>query len=441
MTLHCLLHSVLRGNLFWCCMLDLERRVSIIVQQAWCPKSHALLTPDPILGTTFLQCTLARETSQSLLAEDSYMYLGRAPDFCGVPTIEGDRDQMGSYDFFVEKDQTQDGRLRISTSFQKLLQNALDRGMNAIVSSEMLYGMAKYINPNNTAVEVLYRDLSQDWEVLLVYGYRRFYNIAPSWYHESHRIREPDSPDRHHWSKYTVWPGELDEATQARGQAILPFSLALRFDTSRPERFVKRVKKARRKGISDTTIIQDSWGRVFPNSVLINVDELNEVSSEHRGDPLLVYLFCIVLPNSPRLCEASRNGTIGVVSDLNINPSSSFNYDMLACEAYERGLLQNNNKSRLEVGSLVRHRHEHELGRTQHEFPLDCLPDRELTWLLEISLRVEGNVYPERANMQGEQLAAYERDFRKRVDAKKYCSINTTQTLQDEDWVAFFQGL
>ena len=113
----------------------------------------------------------------------------------------------------------------------------------------------------------------------------------------------------------------------------------------------------------------------------------------HNGKDNNEELYCEVMPNADRTCEALRTAEFDS-TDTNVH--KVLIYEDLAYNAFKQGLIDIENNQQLEaVSGAVQEYQEVTLGLTKYDFPLICLSPEVKDWLLDVSLTIEETLLPE----------------------------------------------
>ena len=118
-----------------------------------------------------------------------------------------------------------------------------------------------------------------------------------------------------------------------------------------------------------------------------------ELVNMHNGKDNNEELYCEVMPNADRTCEALRTAEFDS-TDTNVH--KVLIYEDLAYNAFKQGLIDIENNQQLEaVSGAVQEYQEVTLGLTKYDFPLICLSPEVKDWLLDVSLTIEETLLPE----------------------------------------------
>ena len=394
-------------------------------------------------GTSFLQCAL--QNIPYALKADNYTLWESGP--CSSLVVRPGLDARGfhSYRAFFETPRAKEPRLTaefLSTLNQTLNSNA----PNAILIWEDLNKLS------SRDAAVLSKELHRHYSVKLVGTYRRFFDLLASEYNQLFKARRRQSP------RTALWPGETAVVTlpngrrkRVTGRALQPFALAHRREFSaffhKAERETLHPLRQARNLYEQHHISGSNNSN--SNSNNMTVFSMHDLDRRVAGDDLMQRIFCHVLPNTPHICAASQTDSIGnFTSPTGDNSFFSMNYDLLATHAYEQKLFgsQQHNSSqaattvitRSEAFAQIQHRQEEILHLTEHDFALTCVSDATKQRILNVSLRLEQDLFTSSCNETRHREAFAEFDQKK----KRYCSIDAAKVLEtDSSWRDFFASL
>lgn len=246
--------------------------------------------------------------------------------------------------------------------------------------------------------------LSEEWDVTIVIGYRRFF----SWIVSSHFQRE--RLDRSHGGLNELWVSQGGRAKQA----LYP-------------KWVHNTEH-----YQHTYQILDSLQDIFPVQI-INLHNLEGLSP-----PTL--LFCTLLNGiTQNTCQKShRHDHNPTMINLHTKIPSLY-YDAIATAGETAGLIDASAWTRAVVRDAVWRFHEEERGLEPQDLPLDCPGDVEMKDLLEFSLGIESkymsDFFESNETIEADHIAG----FQSYVDQGIFCFVNTTAVLALPEWMSFFQ--
>lgn len=416
----------------------------------------------PKTATTFLQCTLCANTTatQPVLARDNLVYLGTCPyKTCGLEAMPTTDNMLihrfGA--FFTNAQKAQEGmgpqrhldnttakttttaRDKLSPLLKRALRHA--KGKNALLIYEGAHVFPKdFIHLLATTLTHQYH-----WKVRILVGYRPLYEWLPSKYNSVHKNYVTN-----------VWPGVVKnftrrhtgQAAQRTGVAVLPFDLHNRGEFS--DSLVYDITTRFFQHPAQT--VRDNYQRHFEQVEVLPLHEVkskaaSKVDVAKTADPLLEYLFCRVIRNSPRTCQHIQRGgwNKADATTKKMNPSVSLDPDGLAVAAYQAGLLPTAMKRRFVGQEIMQHfeqlkKQQDQDHAEQHQesfWPITCWDEAKMQRLEELSWSLE------------RQLFAYQNDTERRQQHAqgfaaahaKFCHIDTAAALQHATWRAFFANL
>ena len=144
---------------------------------------------------------------------------------------------------------------------------------------------------------------------------------------------------------------------------------------------------------------------------------------------------CKTLTGATGTCNTLQN-TKDTIGDRN-KAENKLWYDILAVEAYEKGMVSG---SRLRVYNQIRKFQQETLGKTSTDFPKICPPGGFLKRILKESIQTAKRIWPDpahHARLEREHRQA----FARAVEADKFCTINATAVLEDQEWIDFFNHM
>ena len=302
----------------------------------------------------------------------------------------------------------------LQVEFIDMLNRIKAKGQNGIIVDEALTNRAKLRH-----VKALAKALLPDWNVRTVVAYRRLYELLPSFYNEFNRPQ----PKRF----VGAWPGEIKDGRE--GVAILPFDLENR------GKFTRQVHQIESSGRFQTEQDVRLYKTYFPDIEILDLHSLQR-SPDAEGDPYLQHLLCHTIVDAVNSCGAAQNDRIGHVAKT--NPSTPLTYHILAQHAHRQGLIQHN-VSRPNAVSAIQHYQEDVLNLTSNDFPLTCLSNQTLDRLLNLSLIVETNLFPEPYAKKNE--AEHRAGFETARAGEKYCHVDADLVLADKGWRSMLSNL
>ena len=311
---------------------------------------------------------------------------------------------------------------------QNILQEYRNNGQSIILSEEFL--SMRYVklhsdnddedDPEPSSIdwaalsEVLF---AQDWEPIVLVGYRRLFDILPS---------AKQQWDRYYKGNYplTLWPSSQG------GRPLEPLFPNVLSDPRLYDAYTAN-------DVRSKEIIHWSYTDHLVHSIAPYVP-VRMLNIHEPRVSLRTNLFCHVLPATEHACVRAQEDT---TKDVH-NAEESLYFDALACRAEARGLVDGAVYNRRSVSVAVREYHGQELSKDQPElaeFPLTCPSNESTMVLLERSLVKEEQLWPKVwVDRWREDHIAH---FHKNRDKHKFCWIDADQALEQEHWQAFFRHL
>lgn len=439
----------------------------------------------PKTGTTFLQCSLCANANHTepVLQQDNLVYLGTCPvHSCGLSewpnqfiyhwhpsffpnglTKEAKGNALGPFPYSdLERVDTREKLPRLEPDFMQRV-NAVRKQGN---QHAMLVFEGCHIF-SNRHIQALANFLRPQWNVHIVVAYRPLYDWLPSKYNSVNKPARNPAAD--------AWPNQtVPDYPDLVGAPILPFDLDHRHEFS--ELVADLEQKYQQH---PTQIVRDNYARHFGDDHVhimplhLLQQQQQQSAQKGKGDPMLVYLFCFLIPRllPPQQGSSHSNyvdnpedgGTISHTCNEVLrgtmdhgeqaNPSEELSYDLLAVEAYNQGLFRVTDPSlyrtqRGTVGWKVQKRQERVLKKTAKDFPVECLSNATLQRLEQMSLLMERKLFISNKDNglskndwtdQDEQ--ALRAGFQKAVAKRKYCHVDTKKVLADPEWRLFFKRI
>ena len=368
----------------------------------------------PKTGTTTLQFALSKLEGKGILKRDHYNYdetgvLGSVMDHkCHVQLVQVREHHNGT-------DANDLGDVLRQVECWKTALDQLEPYKN---NHTNLIGSAEPWSTTHSTVytksartqmvdwESIHLTLSQDWNIVVVFGYRR----VPEWMASRHQQRYrwmPHKPVLNSWPTKRKAPG-----------AIKPLKLPTTHQELKSYLYLFRYSNS---------LKEEMERQPHLSYAILNM---------HRTDLNFVSTFvCDILPNALNTCqyvEKNPEEFQGVA-----NPSQSTFYDAIACEAAFTGLIDGNRYNRHKVVLAFKKYHEETLKLGPFDFPLIDLPRETLENILNFSLAMELEVVPEFATFPGVK-EAHVASFWKSVERHKFSWVDTQAAIQNITWQSFF---
>ena len=280
------------------------------------------------------------------------------------------------------------------------------RGRNVILSDEAF--SKAFHRPE--LYSALRDAVSDDWQVIIVVGYRHFFRWLPSDMFQRYRMDK--TKGKTNWKNH--WPTK--DGPGEKVTLLFPFYY----------------KKWIEFGHIFTDSVLENVGSTFPVRIM-HLENLGEQQSLRSA------FLCDVLPNAPHSCSYSmqldrQNDRKGYTNSA--REALHVNYDMLTTGAAELGLIDLDRFNRTDIRHSLRNFTEFQLKLTPWDFDLTCPKDHELEEFLNMSLVLEAKVFGvERADAMKKNTRI---DFHSDVEKSLFCEVNTSATVSEDPWKTFF---
>ena len=255
-------------------------------------------------------------------------------------------------------------------------------------------------------VAALKQTLGDDWDVMVVIGYRRYYEWVLSSLKQLHGqgcAHEKTNWDRNYCP--APWPPICDWMNRNPPSA---------------------------KNYHFTDSVIERWRGSFPIKVL----------NYHAPERITETLLCDLVPNAPHTCHHLR--TSSLVKNANVRSATTGAYSSIALEAYHRGVLPSGMKRTEAIQSMERHWNK-ELGLSYRDLPLiECPPHHELELLLNISLTFERDLLSEWHHALGILSVTDHREnfWHLALEEKVFCSVDIKGIVDNKtSWEDILQSL
>ena len=302
---------------------------------------------------------------------------------------------------------------------------------NLFLSDEMFGVMADWDGNWN----LLQNTIGKTWDLSFIVTYRRFFEWYPSFYFQAHRYAMSEERITTKWP-LLLSPNVMQRnILQRRYPNRIP-TISAYFDLLQKEKSELTNIYVRRWG--------DTFGKLHPTEVQKSKFEKHypgvKVFNFHQDQNNLVGSFyCSVFPG-PQSHACAHRKAIGTPKSGSKNLSGSHNYDMLSIAAFDANLINPRVLQRAAVAEAARRHQEEVLSLTDKDFPLTCMSSEQLNTLLEMSLQFEQRMMPEwYKTPRGEK--EHREQFKSYVLEQRFCSINATEAIKDENWRNFFRSL
>jgi hypothetical protein len=388
-------------------------------------------------ATTTLQADLTMAHDRGWLSKDRMIYVGRFyhPTVhlrSGVLVLNRSESALLASARTIRSSQS-DANTTCCTSFAAILDsvyrgelksyNQADAGFDeehfelTVVMSDEYFSKAWQDNGYYRALSDSLRD---EWDVVIVAGYRRFYEWILSSKYQRDRTDHIGIGGKELWTSLS--------AGDDRSKAVIPKGTGRELQPMFPTTF-----RTWREQYQYTDSILHHVDGIFPIR-LINLHSANEKS-------LVSHLLCVVVAGAEHACALSRQRDVETLEATTLNSQEgktipSLYYDAIATEASRVGLIDVEQYTRRQVRETIRYYHEIALGRLPDDLILACPSPKQLGELLAVSMDLERSCMPELGASSGDDHRA---GFEAKVATKAYCWVNATANLEQQHWQEFFQ--
>ena len=424
----------------------------------------------PKTGSTTLQCTL--ESLRRELDQDGLAYIGR-PE-CASMGIDVDLRHkrefqrlesvlVTGYDCQRQmnewENQFQDLRQvsKLPTCWEDLLQHLegyRQEGKSVMFSDEAMANRLTRSVQYRPSIPYPWRTLrtsleQRGWDVRILLVHRPLYDYLPSVYVEQYKYG-PNKIRLQRW----FGGGDSSRGGDDNGSSSTGSSCPQQggrkvprpFDTDTNEITIARL-------IEEGQALYPTPAQVFAlcqehgfKTMLVDMME-NFVSPNGRLD-FVQYIVCNVLPSTSHTCKALLDGADDVKLEdeqtegkaPHLNPSLPLQYDFIAVEACQVGLLNGTKVGRDAARRGIQRHQEQILGLSANDFPLICPDNETMAKILQQSLDHERQLRVDRFSQ--DELARHEEKYWDGpVKKNKYCTVDSRQVIEDEEWEKFFSSI
>lgn len=292
-------------------------------------------------------------------------------------------------------------------SYERFARQHAQQNHSIIISNEILSQVTSKV-----PVEFVY-DLVEslhDFQVKIVVTYRPWFEWVASL---------QDQTTKGFLEKYRDWPGHGN--TRARKLESLQHYIG------------RQLSNRRRQHLPAQSFpFVDDAIQIFQNDSRIQLEILD---IREKGD-LITNFVCEALSGATNTCNKLKSGNSKHHDDKNKAENRQW-YDMLAVEAYEKGLVSS--RSRLHVFKRIRDFQETRLNKSSTDFAKACPSETFLKRIWRETLRRQKNIRPKQQH--GHIQRKLRITFDKAVQSEKFCTINATAVLEDQQWINFFERL
>ena len=391
-----------------------------LVDSVWNPekKGHLILHVGPSkTATTSLQTDLTMAEDRGWLGENNFHFAGRfyrpyISDNTGSLVMNRSESKLLEVARTMFREDDNDDATDFS-AFRRELEAVYNEQMRAtrvkdgpstplqtVILSDEVFGNM-WLDPE--IYETIRDTVSDEWQVTVVVGYRRFFE----WILSSKFQR--DRTDRTSAGGKERWPSE-------GGRALLPIFP----DTLENDQW--------RQWYHYSDTILGAVRQTFPVR-MINLHATDDAS-------VLTQFLCDILDNADFACARSRERDVLEQTKLNTQEDSavpSLYYDALATAAAEMGWIDEDAHSRQQLRNAIRLYQEETRGLTSDDLPELCPSSSELESLYERSLEFERLYIPSLLTEPAHREA-----FEAKIADNSYCWVDAATVLMDPQWKQFF---
>lgn len=282
------------------------------------------------------------------------------------------------------------------------IQHRRQQNQNVIISSEHGSYKGQYDNPQIFAgiTTALHQALDDQWNVIVLVGYRRYFEWTASAYRQSNangclntRPRRNNQPIQPRlcpelWPKIQQWMNQNPPSAQ---------------------HYIYTDK------------LTDLWTRAGFQVKILNFHDA-------PGGDLVQKFVCDILSDAPHTCAYTKSQNPKI---SNARVSTTAAYNNIAFEATKRNLLDGVNSS-TPLHTVVKEMEEYFQGKlnlTYRHLPLQCPPRSGLERLLKISLAKEEAILPDFYKSPNGKQAHIESFWQAANDRKEFCTVDVESVL------------
>ena len=301
------------------------------------------------------------------------------------------------------------GRMECMNAFAAELNKY--KGRNVLVSDESI-AFRGYRDPE--AYRIIADMFTDEWNVLIVAGYRHFFQWLPSDLFQDQRLDMVGDKK----IRKNAWPGLKKDGKSGKRMKTL---------------FPDYYKNWHRYRHAFTTSIVKSLNNSLPVKILKLDEEDDDRSPQTR-------LVCDILPRAPASCqkmmELEQSHDTSVANKGGLPDVLHINYDILVVEAAEAGLVDMKRFDRKYLREEARAYNEDRFKQTPYDFDLTCPTSSQLEEFLGMSLQYERDIFGDEGASRDEEY--HRAVFQDYVDRGAFCHIDAKATLKKEPWKTFF---
>lgn len=438
----------------------------------------------PKTGSTTLQCTL--ESLRRELVEDGLTYIGRSE--CASMGIDVDlqhkqefhrfesvlvtgydcQRQMNEWEQQTQQESSASSAAEITPAVQPKLPSCWEEflqyleayrqeGKNHVMFSDeamanRLTRSSKYRPSIPYPWKTLRTSLEQrGWDVRILLVHRPLYDYLPSVYVEQYKYG-PNKIRLQRWFGDDDSGGDDGDGTSSIGSKCPQQGgrkVPRPFDTDTNEITIARlIEEGQALYPTPAQVLGLCQKYGFKTMLVDMMGSFESANRRNNKVNFIQHIVCNVLPGTSRTCRALLDGADEVkIEDgqterkaRHLNPSLPLQYDFIAVEACQRGLLNGTKVGRDFARRAIQRHQEYDLGQSAIDFPLVCPDNETMTKILQLSVDQERQLHMSRFG-QDELTTHQEKYWSGPVKKKKYCTVDSRKVVKDEGWAKFFLSL
>lgn len=266
---------------------------------------------------------------------------------------------------------------------------------------------------NNQWVYPRLKEILKDWDVLIVAGYRPYFEWLPSFHYQGQRMKYSD-PKHPEDRELNLWTHKRS----GKFTLVEPMFPGY-FD------FWKTTPR-----FTDSIVTPAS------KHFAVKVFDMHDP----RGQRSAFLCDMVGEEDVPMACaESLRLQREKPPNRVNTSNTKEVQYDAIALKAAEKGMVDMEKWKRSAVIDAILHRQEEELQRTVLDFPLSCPTQEYIDEFWTMSRDLDVLCLPEKSRDDPDHLNKLHEQFQRAVDKKKFCIVDADAILEESEWKEFFQ--
>lgn len=425
----------------------------------------------PKTGSTTLQCTL--ESLRKELEQDNIAYIGR-PECIGLHIdykhklkfrkVEGALTNFKCHKQLLDNEE-KEKEISIPTcwqDFMNILDDYKEKNMNVFFSDEALANRLTGSFGYNPKVPYPWTQLQRlldkkGFDLHFLTLHRPLHDYMVSAYNEIHKVG-PNKIKLHRWPSHDDTKDNNinnNKCINQGGRKIpRPFDIEVYVLT------IAGMMRPNQNLYPTPLMSYEVLLKHIPknNITLIDMQQQQQGVEEEDGQDFVSQIICHYLPSATKTCKAlqdTRKKPAQQQEQVQVrlhNPSIPLDYDMIAIEACEKGLINGTLFSRDFIRNSIRHQQEEvDPIRTVNDFALICPTQETLKQILDMSFDHEmklrkatagGGVTSPFSSFSWEETQFFNNSFWIAAnEKKKFCYVNATNVVESEEWRVFFKDL